>query len=278
MKREVMRDERGLEEEMGALVSVVSENEDVRVVKAGAEKRSLMRLPDEVLRQVALCVERERDVRELGATCRTLNAIVQQREFVREWSARQGLLERGDVTRNALYRAAMEGDVQRVRHLLRYGFASPRDGFGFALRVACKNGHLQLVRLLLDADDSWDSSSSGGSGSGGGDHVNADDENTPNERRPSGGLLVAIASEYGHYWVVRELLARGCAVDEFDNAALRAACRHGHARIASFLLAQGADPAKPDGLPMRLAVRYRHDMVCALLRGSGARHAGLASD
>jgi hypothetical protein len=122
-----------------------------------------------------------------------------------------------------LHRAAMTGDLQRVRDLLRIGMsANERDPRlnGTPLHYAARHGHAETVRALLDRGAS----------------VDARDINncTP----------LMWAAKGGHEEAVRALLDADANIDAQDNrdwTALHFAADRGHGELVKLLVERGAD-------------------------------------
>jgi len=124
-----------------------------------------------------------------------------------------------------------------------------------ALRLACYNGNLQLVKLLLDWDPDLDQLANGGFPdyyglnfvlSTGGFRYR-----TP---RSSGSSMLSAypcghaldcAARRGHYEITKLLLDHGAAVNtmslHFNDSALQATCVSGHQDVAALLIERGAD-------------------------------------
>lgn len=132
-----------------------------------------------------------------------------------------------------LYHASSQGDSAKVEHLLNTG-ADLSSKEMRALMVACRKGHLDVVRVLLESDA---------------DVVNEIDEY-------DGMTALMWACSYGHLEVVELLLEYDADVNKvyeaeddevFDDGyneaytALHCACMNGHLEVAKLLLKKGAD-------------------------------------
>ena len=125
-----------------------------------------------------------------------------------------------DAGSEALMRAAQTGEADAVRAMLAAG-ADPADPAvdTFPVLAAARNGHLDVVDELLEAETSPDPGGDGG---------------------PLGGAAVA-----GHVEIVRRLVDAGAEVDVVDSAGwspLLWAAYGGHADAVRLLLDAGADP------------------------------------
>ena len=141
--------------------------------------------------------------------------------------------------------ACSRGHTKMVAFLLKEG-AKPTafSGDRSALTAASANGHVDVVRMLLDA---------------GANSLSVDN-----------GALIAACSE-GKLEVAELLLLHGGArVDSLDNEAICVASRNGHAKVVELLLSLGADPSAQDGLALVLAAIAGHLNVVNLLLEAGA--------
>ena len=159
------------------------------------------------------------------------------------------------------------------------------------LFIACQNGHVDLVRLLLDKGAEVDRAASGRWNEGQTPlyvacwkgHVDAArlllDKGAEVDRaiKWADKCVVTplhIACEKGHVDVVRLLLDKGAAVDRVDRAdkygvtPLYIACDDGHVDVVRLLLDKGAavDLARWDGAtPLSIAKYQGHSSIVALL-------------
>ena len=145
--------------------------------------------------------------------------------------------------------ACKEGHVDTARVLLDKGAEVDRamnDG-RTPLYIACENCHVDAARLLLEKGAAVD--------------------RAENDGRTS----LWIACRYGHVDVARLLLDQGAEVDRAEeNGAtpLFAACFNGHVDAVRLLLDKGAevDRAMEDGTtPLSIAERRGHSSIVALL-------------
>jgi Ankyrin repeats (3 copies) len=133
--------------------------------------------------------------------------------------------------------AAREGDIERVRALLRDA-AVAQPAHDYALDEAAENGHVEVVRLLL------------ANGADPGAH---------------GGFPLSASAGNGRVGVVQLLLANGADPAAYDSCPLRWAAEHGYVEIARLLLAAGADPAARNDEAIRLASKNGHVEVVRFL-------------
>ena len=160
-----------------------------------------------------------------------------------------------DPNGEGLVLAVKEGHLEVVRLLLEAGAdkdAANTDG-STALFFAAQNGHLEVVRLLLEA---------------GADKDAADTD---------GWTALHIAAQEGHLEVVRLLLEAGIDTDAAEDTdgwtALLLASWKGHLEVARLLLEAGADKDAADTYgqtALRVAIYQRHLEVLRLLCEAGA--------
>lgn len=138
----------------------------------------------------------------------------------------------------ALRLASRNGHTEVVRLLLSAGADVHADN-DYALRYASENGHVEVVRLLLTA----------------GADVHADND-----------YALRIASMNGHVGVVKLLLEAGADVHAKDDDALRWASENGHVEVVRMLLEAGADIHALDDYALRWASANGHIEVVSLLK------------
>lgn len=152
-------------------------------------------------------------------------------------------------------RAAMRGDVARVREYLDLGMdvnAVYANG-AKALISAIRNGHIEVVRLLLERGAKAMTTSTAKAW---GTAFHAD--------------ALSLAAEGGHLEMVRLLIKAGADAKKsrmFGQSALEAAARNGHAEVIRELIRAGASIRTSDALEaLEGAVRNRkQDAAFALL-------------
>lgn len=137
-----------------------------------------------------------------------------------------------------LSRAAYRGSAEVVKLLLRYGaYIKYRDQDGSALTMAVREGHQEVVKVLVDA----------------GAPVDPIDKQHASEQghveifnllsNPDVVLLHEAARE-GNFEVVLELISKGVNIDSTDMfgwTAVMTACYHDRVETVKVLLAAGAD-------------------------------------
>ena len=138
-----------------------------------------------------------------------------------------------------LFWAAREGHTQVVRLLLQAGANPDPNAKGYALFWAAREGHTQVVRLLLEAG----------------------------VEPQSDGFPLLLASENGHISIVRLLLQAGADPCNPRNAylSLSWAAENGHSEVVHMLLEKGAHPNMDDGRPLLNATMNGHGDIVRLL-------------
>ena len=168
--------------------------------------------------------------------------------------------QRIDAARELIDYAAMQGNVKATRFLLQAGACKAlidfcvRAALGLqggwmdtALIVASRNGHAEVVSLLLEAGgEATVEKLIAAAGNGRTETARLLLKAGVDKDRQDGLRNTALiaASGNGHAETVRLLLSAGANVDLqdlFKNTALIAASRNGHAEVACLLLAAGAD-------------------------------------
>eukprot|EP00913_Durusdinium_trenchii_P018617 g17495.t1 len=127
---------------------------------------------------------------------------------------------RDETGATALHIAATRNMSKTVSWLLRHhATCSSKDGDGYqALTWACIKGHLQIVKILLEARASMDEAASS-----------------------TGKTPLSLAAERGHTQVVEELLAKQAQVDQLNSdgsTALHAAAHQCEVEIVAYLLSR----------------------------------------
>jgi ankyrin repeat protein len=149
-----------------------------------------------------------------------------------------------------LRRAAIKGDYERVKEFLKRGAnVHYRRGGWTVLMFAAREGHVDIVRLLLD---------------------HGADANVTSESR-DGATPLTIAAEHGHVEVIKLLLSRGADVNgrnAHDNTALMYAAQYNHVDVAKVLLNANADTQLVDhdgDTALMIAQRMNHPQMVILL-------------
>jgi len=177
-----------------------------------------------------------------------------------------------------LVKAASTGDVEGVKTALRKGAdANARDdNGGFSLVCAAHGGHVEIVRLLLDAADLHTNNNLALLLAAKEGHVEivrlllatGAKDRAANDR---GVVGLDFAAINGHAEVVRVLVTAENAYsnDHMDNA-LRSAAANGHPDIVRILLAAGVDNHGINDDILYLAAFYGQAEVVRLLLAAGA--------
>jgi ankyrin repeat protein len=160
-------------------------------------------------------------------------------------------------------RAAMKGDVERVRQLLKAGVdvnATYQNG-AKALTSAVKNGHTDVVRLLIESGVDVGATIAG---------------NLWGVRFEADAL--ALAAEAGHLEIVRLLIKAGTDVNRsrmFRSDVLSLAAKGGHADVIREILGAGFSLRGRCGLEaLESAVRRRKEEAARVLLEAGVRPHG----
>jgi ankyrin repeat protein len=157
-----------------------------------------------------------------------------------------------------LWMAAGENDTTMAKLLIRLGakvnqFIDQGDGSLNSLHIACQEGYLPMVRILVEAGSSV------------------------NEKGVAGFGPLRIAARNGWIEVVRYLTEKGAMVDAKarDGAtALSHACAKGHVEIVKYLLEKGANvnnQDKEEDTPLMEAARVGNLELAKLLVSNGAK-------
>ena len=154
-----------------------------------------------------------------------------------------------------IYTAAYHGNVRHLKKLLSrhasdikrlLNWKHPHGG-ATAIYVACEFGHVEAVKLLLEAGAPVD------------------------QPREDGATPLYKACQDGNLEIVRLLLKQGAKVDQMDSnsmTALWVACHQGRTDLARVLLEAKADPQRKvqDWSPIMLAERENRTELVELLR------------
>ncbi|XP_064092475.1 ankyrin repeat domain-containing protein 29-like [Macrobrachium nipponense] len=186
-----------------------------------------------------------------------------------------------------LHAAAVKGDVEDAVRVLDTGRVhvdcADRDGTT-PLILAAANGHVELVRELLEQGAEPNATRHTGTGAlffaaQGGflDIVNLllDNGGKINQASKDGGTALIVAAQCGHWDVVQELLRRGADPQSAmkDRAtAVFVAAQNGHTSVVRTLLAAGAkaNVRRLDGAsPLWIASQMGHHAVVRLLLNHG---------
>ena len=126
--------------------------------------------------------------------------------------------------------AAKNGQIEKVDLVVYDGIVNCQDEDGFtALIVAAKQGHVEIVKLLLNFECNVDI-----------------------QEKLLGYTALIYASEYGHEEIFDLLLDHDCNVNiqsnrtEGGNTAFISACRSGHYKLAIALIEAGCDTSLRD--------------------------------
>lgn len=153
--------------------------------------------------------------------------------------------------------ACLRGDIDAVRNLLKTNNVNvnyQNSGRVSPLYCACQNGHINIVKLLLENGASIDIEMYGGF--------------TP----------LYVACQNGHIDIVKLLLEQGASINNEMNSGatpLYVACERGQTDIVKLLLEHGAsiDKEKDGGLtPLHVACYFGRIEVVSLLLDQGANH------
>jgi ankyrin repeat protein len=162
-----------------------------------------------------------------------------------------------------LWRASADNRPELVRLLIQYGAEVDRrikvsPGGGSSLEMACQEGHLEVVQILVDN----------------GANVN--------DRGFLGFTPIRVAARNGHLEIVKYLAEKGAEIDaRADDKAtpLEHAAAKGHYEIVEYLLGKGANLNNKDkdgDFPLGEAAKYGHEEIAKLLLKKGA-DAGLTN-
>ena len=145
----------------------------------------------------------------------------------------------------ALSLACENGHLNVVKYLVENG-ANIHVGIERPLRSACREGHLKVVKYLV--------------------------EHGANIRETNDEYALVVAAEEGHLAVVQYLVEQGAHIQGQYNEALRSACRYGHLAVVQYLVEQGADIQVNDDEedPLVSAAAGGHLAIIQYLKEQGA--------
>ncbi|MEM6344684.1 MAG: ankyrin repeat domain-containing protein [Bacteroidota bacterium] len=152
---------------------------------------------------------------------------------------------------------------------------------GSAPSTAARNGHNEIVKLLLNSGAYVDGQASTLSAAARNDQLPTLDLSkrwavSPKLHKDDPEAALIAAAREGDISLIKRLVANGADIDAQTNAqgsALNAAARKGHAEVVRLLLALGADPNvqnNSQGSPLNAAARYGHNEIVRILLANGA--------
>ncbi|XP_071095704.1 uncharacterized protein [Haliotis cracherodii] len=177
-----------------------------------------------------------------------------------------------DVKQTPFFEACKNGHIDIVRLLIEKGAdvsaaaADDDDDCYTALHLACKNGHVDIVRLLIEKGADVSAAAAA---------VAADDDD--------GYTALHLACKNGHIDIVRLLIEKGAdvsaaaaaiaAADDDGYTALHLACKNAHIDIVRLLIEKGADVSAAScfgSTALHLACENGHIDIVRLLIEKGA--------
>ncbi|AZL89886.1 ankyrin repeat protein [Megavirus baoshan] len=146
-----------------------------------------------------------------------------------------------NIFSHAIILATDSGHLSIIKLLLKYGGKYNYQNF-LALRRACRHGHDNIVKYILDISDKKDNYESAKCATIYG-HLTTIKilEIYGTNLRDRNDELLTIASEKGHYIIVKFLISKGCNVNAYDNWSIRYAAANGYIKIIRYLIKNGAD-------------------------------------
>ena len=112
-----------------------------------------------------------------------------------------------------LENASLRGRLDQVIIAINYGAGINAYTYGYSLRAASSNGHLEVVKYLVEQ----------------GADIHANDD-----------LSLISASNNGHLELVKYLVEQGADIHAHNDLSLRWARQRGHTEVADYLVSQGA--------------------------------------
>jgi ankyrin repeat protein len=148
----------------------------------------------------------------------------------------------------SLVLAAEKGFVKIINYLLFYGADIKMQGRS-AMLIACRNGHLKVVKSLVLAGTHWD-------------FWNFWDFWYDN--------CISISATYGHLPIIIYLISKGANLHYFQEKALKIACEKGYFDIVKYLIDLGADFHIDNEEPLKMAVTNNHFEIANYLLKKGS--------
>ncbi|AUV58733.1 ankyrin repeat protein [Bandra megavirus] len=170
-----------------------------------------------------------------------------------------------NIFSHAIILATDGGHLPIIKLLLKYGGKYNYQNF-LALRRACRHGHDDIVKYILDISNKKDNYDSAKCATIYG-HLSTIKilELYGTNLRDRDDELLTIASEKGYYPIVKFLVSKGCNVNAHDNWSIRYAAVSGHIKIVRYLIKNGSDISALNYQSIKWASYNGHYQVVANL-------------
>lgn len=182
----------------------------------------------------------------------------------------------------AIKKASEYGHLEIVNYLHKNG-ADICAEFNEPIKIASYNGHLEVVRYLHEngasiypkkhpilnnhLDDSYLHENEDNNDN----EDNDDDKDKEYDQDHENDTPIILASENGHYEVVRYLHQKGADICANYNKPIILASKNGHYEIVRYLHQNGADMRANYDMPLSKAIRWGHLKVICYLYKNGAQ-------